>query len=788
MFPRIRSLQPLRDLHRIRGKAEGSVSFGVIARSGLVDPVWYSRQLGRASTMSRLEATAHYVWAGRVRGLSPHPLFEPEYVDPTGWRTNPVDPLARYLRDPKNWTTATHPWFDGGAYLTATPAARSHPYGPLGHFAATAHSRTPLPVVPIHGEHEPTPITWGGEGLEGREDADVTRRTVQNATRVVGRVSILVRAPGDWQRARQCLAALLAETDGEDLEIIVVDNASRRSVGTILAATCTTDPRIHVMRHHVHQSATLNRNLAYAQSTGEVVVFLDDSAIVQRGWLPPLLRALDAPNVLAAQPLLVHPDHTVRSAGMVFPRRGTLPAHFLDRHPAEDARRVGTHIEVSGVTAEAMAIRAADFAALDRFDSDQNCWADVDLCLRLRESTGAADRPAVPTPRIVVSTDSVVVQQPNTATDRAREDADAFHRRWSGRTPREDEQLWRAAGFTVSHYRPETSPAAARPQLARPVLTRPVTLVSQGPARGLPALRWAIKTAAPAGEAGRRWGDVHFAHALAAALERLGQTAVVDPREAHHRGTAYLDDIVLTLRGLHPVAPQPGRVNLLWVISHPDRITPAELDQYDRVFAASIPWAARMSETREDPVIPLLQCTDPELFHPGVTQPDTGHRCLFVGNSHRMLRPVVRDAIEAGADVAVYGLGWDDLLDARFVHGSHLPNSELAAAYRSATVVLNDHWGDMRREGFLSNRLFDATAVGARVVSDDVGEIAEIFGKAIVTYRGVDEVRTLLSKPVDEVFPSEADRLLLAGRIRREHSFDARAGMLLETASRLWER
>ncbi|MEQ7008238.1 glycosyltransferase [Actinopolymorpha sp. B17G11] len=769
------------------------MAFAVIARSGLVDPVWYSRQLGRASTMSRLEATAHYVWAGRVRGLSPHPLFEPEYVDPTGWRTNPVDPLTRYLRDPKNWTTATHPWFDGGAYLTATPAARSHPYGPLGHFAATAHSGTPLPVVPIHAEHAPTPITWGearefllgGEPREGRGGADLTMRTVQEAKRVVGRVSILVRATGDWQRARQCLAALLAETDAGDLKIIVVDNASRRSVGTILAATGATDPRIHVVRHHIHQSATLNRNLAYAQSTGEIVVFLDDSAIVQRGWLPPLLRALDAPDVLAAQPLLVHPDHTVRCAGMVFPRRGTLPVHFLDRHPVEDARRVGTHIEVPAVTAAAMAIRAENFAALDGFDLDQNGWADVDLCLRLQETLRNERHAAA---GLAVVTDSVVVQQENTATDRARGDAHAFQRRWSGSTPRGDERLWRDAGFTVSHYSPEISPAAARPQLARPVLTRPVTLVSQGPARGLPALRWAIKTAAPAGEAGKRWGDVHFARALAAALERLGQTAVVDPREAHHRGTAYLDDVVLTLRGLHPVSPQPGRINLLWVISHPDRITRAEMDQYDRVFAASTQWAARMSESREDPVIPLLQCTDPERFHPGVAQPDTGHRCLFVGNSHRTLRPVVRDAIDAGADIAVYGLQWEGLLDARYIHGSHLPNSDVAAAYRSAGVVLNDHWSDMRREGFLSNRLFDATAAGARVVSDDVAGMAEIFGKGIATYRGVEELSALLARPFDESFPSEEDRLLVAERIRREHSFDARAGTLVKAASRLWER
>ena len=100
------------------------------------------------------------------------------------------------------------------------------------------------------------------------------------------------------------------------------------------------------------------RNAGYPRSTGDIVVFLDDTVLVQPGWLPPLLRALDTPGVVVAQPLLVRPDHTVHSAGMVFPRRGTLPVDFLADHPVDDARRLGAHLEVSAVTAVALAIRA----------------------------------------------------------------------------------------------------------------------------------------------------------------------------------------------------------------------------------------------------------------------------------------------------------------------------------------------------------------------------------------------------------------------------------------------
>ena len=55
---------------------------------------------------------------------------------------------------------------------------------------------------------------------------------------------------------------------------------------------------------------------------------------------------------------------------------------------------------------------------------------------------------------------------------------------------------------------------------------------------------------------------------------------------------------------------------------------------------------------------------------------------------------------------------------------------DLPATYRAAGVVLNDHWDEMRREGLLSNRLFDLAGCGARVVSDDVRGLRDVFGDA----------------------------------------------------------
>lgn len=294
--------------------------------------------------------------------------------------------------------------------------------------------------------------------------------------------------------------------------------------------------------------------------------------------------------------------------------------------------------------------------------------------------------------------------------------------------------------------------------------------------------RWSIVTSAPRGDAGERWGDTWFARDLASALQALGEQARVVGRAGAESPEREADDVVVVLRGLNRVVPRPGRaVWLLWVISHPDLVGAEECAEYDAVFAASAHWT-RAGECR---AIPLLQATNPERFTPGAAPPDSGDRLLFVGSTRGEFRPVVRDALGCGADLAVYGVGWDAYLPADRIRGEFLANEQLPAAYAGAGIVLNDHWRDMADEGFLSNRIFDALAAGARVVSDPATGLSEVFGDAVRTYREPAELCALLSAAPDDVFAPRADRLALAARVAREHSFEARARVLIEQVERM---
>lgn len=288
-------------------------------------------------------------------------------------------------------------------------------------------------------------------------------------------------------------------------------------------------------------------------------------------------------------------------------------------------------------------------------------------------------------------------------------------------------------------------------------------------------LKWAVLIAAPAHEAGAHWGDTWFANDLVAALQRHGQDAKVVTRTRGDVPARDADDVVVVLRGLRRFVPRPGNTKwFLWVISHPDLLEPGELAQYDRVFAASTTWTHPEAD-----VSPLLQATNPERFNPELAAPGSGADVLFVGSTRSQYRPIVKDAIDAGVDLSIYGKGWGAFVDPKYVVSEYLPGDEVGAAYRAANVVLNDHWADMARDGFLSNRLFDAVAAGANVVSDEAVGLHEVFGESVITYKDAADLPAAIERARAR---TEATKRADAVRIAREHSFDARAEVLIAAA------
>jgi O-antigen biosynthesis protein len=298
------------------------------------------------------------------------------------------------------------------------------------------------------------------------------------------------------------------------------------------------------------------------------------------------------------------------------------------------------------------------------------------------------------------------------------------------------------------------------------------------------ARRFGIRIGPPSWEVAGQWGDLHFARAIQRQLERAGHPTRVHVLPDWDAEVAATDDVTLHLFGLRVPRNRPAQVNLLWQISHPDLATPELYGSYDVAFVASDRFARRMASQTDRPVIALHQATDPERFTVAPTGPT--HEILFVGNTRGVRRKAIDDLLPTSHDVAVYGKGWsDELVDPSLVRGESIPNRDLNRYYGSAAIVLNDHWPDMRAEGFISNRIYDVLAAGGFVITDDVEGIEAEFDGAVPTYDGPEELRELVDRCLAD--PEERRRRVERGRraVLERHTFAHRVQTILQTAGPL---
>lgn len=291
-------------------------------------------------------------------------------------------------------------------------------------------------------------------------------------------------------------------------------------------------------------------------------------------------------------------------------------------------------------------------------------------------------------------------------------------------------------------------------------------------------LSFCVKIGAPNREVAPQWGDLHFATSLLAELRRRGHRGVVQTLDEWEQEGGLTYDVAVHLKGLSRYHPKPGQFNVLWSISHPAELTGEECDGYDLVCVASPLFARELSGRTITPVVVLEQATDPWVMRPNPHE-DLVHDLAYVANSRGILRPIARDLLPTDRDLAIWGSKWSGLIDTSRVLGEHVPNGEVAHVYSSAGIVLNDHWDDMREHGYISNRIYDALACGAFVISDEVPGLSERFGEAVACFRSPEELRELVDRFLDD--PNERRRRARLGRetVLAGHTFAHRAQELL---------
>ena len=281
----------------------------------------------------------------------------------------------------------------------------------------------------------------------------------------------------------------------------------------------------------------------------------------------------------------------------------------------------------------------------------------------------------------------------------------------------------------------------------------------------------------------RIWGDYFFALALKKKYEKHGFNVIIQEREDWYDSNVK-PDINIVLRGLIEYKPNRDEINVMWNISHPDLVTDEEYESYDICFISSEKYANELNDKLNTPIKPLLQCTDPDVFYFS-KQDDIAEDVLFVGITRGVYREIIKDMMKTDFDVSIYGTGWEQYVNEKYIKGQFIPNEKVHEYYSSCKILLNDHWEDMRDLDFPSNRLFDALACGTFVISDKIPSAETLFEGNVITYENAED----LNEKIKYYLSHDEERRMIAEKgkeiVLKNHTFDNRVDTIIDSLKNL---
>jgi GT2 family glycosyltransferase len=242
-------------------------------------------------------------------------------------------------------------------------------------------------------------------------------------------VSVVMVTHGNWPLVRRSLASLLERTEPV-YEVVVVDSASPDETPQRLNEEVE---GVTLVLSDENLGFGGGSNRGAERATGRYLCFLNSDAMVEPGWLEPLLEVLDEDeNAGTVVPMLLNTDGSIQEAGSVIDSVGWSLALGRGESPDSLAHRFRREIDYG--SAACLLIRREDFWAVEGFDSAYGIgyFEDVDLCFKLKDR--GLRTIYEPRSRVVHelhgSGTSVQAQQRMTA-NRA-----LFYRRWSERLAR----------------------------------------------------------------------------------------------------------------------------------------------------------------------------------------------------------------------------------------------------------------------------------------------------------------------------------------------------------------
>jgi len=195
-------------------------------------------------------------------------------------------------------------------------------------------------------------------------------------------VSIIIPIYGQDLFTYNCLRAIADHLEEDiSVEIIVIDDGSPSATQALLASI----EGIRSIRNDQNSGyiACCNRGAAFA--TGELLVFLNNDTLVQKGWLSALVHRKRAdPTIGGVGSKLLYPDRTLAESGAIIWRDGS--GWNFGRGCDEDDPAYNYLRDADYCSSASLLVDRKQFLDLGGFDTRYSpaYYEDVDLCFTLR--------------------------------------------------------------------------------------------------------------------------------------------------------------------------------------------------------------------------------------------------------------------------------------------------------------------------------------------------------------------------------------------------------------------
>lgn len=202
--------------------------------------------------------------------------------------------------------------------------------------------------------------------------------------------SIIIPVYNQWQLTSACLQSLAATVGNQDIEIIVVDNASNDE--TPLACPAYGKQLFGSAFHYERCEKNINfgpaSNLGARMAKGDYLIFLNNDTEALPDWYQPLLADFRRfPRLGVTGPLLLYPKrgmvgYTVQHLGVCISHLKNV-THLYEGIPA-DAELAKKRRFFQIITAACMMVPRQLFFDIGQFDEQfVNGFEDVEFCARL---------------------------------------------------------------------------------------------------------------------------------------------------------------------------------------------------------------------------------------------------------------------------------------------------------------------------------------------------------------------------------------------------------------------